>query len=155
MKFIVFSDSHEYTNGMDQAIARHPEIRHIIHCGDMACDMEYLRQVYGTTHSICGVCGNNDFSAPEPYSHIVLCSGHKIYITHGHREHVKSSLYLLRQKTVENGCDICIFGHTHRPFFEEQDGLTILNPGSIGYFRREYAIVEVTENAVKVQLLHC
>lgn len=153
MKFLVFSDSHEYHVGLDAAIEKHNTIHHIIHCGDVASDVEYLRNVYGATHSICGVCGNNDYSASEPFSRVVFCDGQKIYVTHGHREHVKSSLYTLKRKAADCGCSVCIFGHTHQQFFEQQEELIILNPGSIGYFRHEYAVLEVNEGSVNVLLM--
>ncbi len=153
MKFLVFSDSHEYTNGLDAAIEKHQAIDHIIHCGDVAADIEYLRMVYGATHSICGVCGNNDFSASDPFHRVAILGRQKIYVTHGHREHVKSSLYTLKNAARSNGCGVCIFGHTHKQFLEEQDGLVLLNPGSIGYFRQEYAVIDVGENKVNVELM--
>lgn len=153
MKFLVFSDSHEYTSGMDYAIEKHKHINHIIHCGDMASDVLYLHHVYGSTHSICGVCGNNDYSAPDPFHRVVFCGRQKIYVTHGHREHVKSSLYTLKSKAMSSGCGICIFGHTHKQFFEEQDGLVILNPGSIGYFKQEYAVITVEAIQINVELM--
>lgn len=152
MKFLVFSDSHNYTNGMDCAIEKHSDIRHIIHCGDMAADIEYLQMVYGTTHSICGVCGNNDYSAPDPYSRIVLGEGHRIYVTHGHKEHVKRSLYPLESTARDSGCDICIFGHTHQQLCETHDGLLLLNPGSVGYFRQEYAVLDIERCSVTAEL---
>ncbi len=41
-----------------------------------------------------------------------------------------------------------MFGHTHRPFFLQKDGMTILNPGSLSFPRQEgrrgsYMIMEV------------
>ena len=152
MKFLVFSDSHNYTNAIDRAIENHKDIRHIIHCGDVAADTEYLHHVYGTTHAICAVCGNNDFSKDEPFSRIVPIEGHRIYITHGHREHVKQTLHTLVRTAKTENCDICIFGHTHVQVLEEQDGITLLNPGSIGYFRMEYAVLNIEKNAVNISL---
>lgn len=152
MKFLIFSDSHNYTNGMDYAIENHKDIHHIIHCGDMAADIDYLHAVYGVSHSICGVCGNNDFIANEPLKRIIPYKTNKIYVTHGHREHVKASLYELKSEASSSGCNICIFGHTHQQFFATESGLTIFNPGSIGYFKQEYAIMEITENKVDVLL---
>ena len=152
MKFLVFSDSHEYTNGMDTAIEQHKDITRIIHCGDMASDVYYLESVYGNTHSICAVRGNNDFSSPEPLSRVAKVPGHRIFITHGHRQHVKSSLYELIAAARAENCDICIFGHTHTQFYEYKDGLHILNPGSIGYFKMQYAVIDASENSVDVKL---
>ena len=153
MKFLIFSDSHNATNGMDIAIEKHKEICHIIHCGDMADDIEYLRYVYGNTHSVCGVCGNNDFHTCDPYFRIFSCNEHKLFVTHGHQEHVKASLHLLQQTVKNNGCNIGIFGHTHRQFLHKEDGLILLNPGSIGYAKQEYAILDIKGKEADVKLL--
>ena len=44
-----------------------------------------------------------------------------------------------------------MYGHTHRPFYKTIDGVTILNPGSLGYPRQAghiptYMIMEVADN---------
>ncbi len=152
MKFLVFSDSHKFTNGMDAAIEQHKDINHIIHCGDMSADVEYLQMVYGTSHAICAVCGNNDFSAAEPYLKQFSVAGHRIYVTHGHKERVKQGLQLLEVQARKCGADICVFGHTHAQYYETRNGIIFLNPGSIGYFRQEYAVLDVTKESVSVTL---
>lgn len=152
MKFLVFSDSHKSTNAMDKAIERHKDITHIIHCGDVADDCEYLEMIYGRTHSICAVCGNNDFFLHYPLSRIIKCEGHLIYVTHGHKERVKSGLYSLKAVAKASGADMCIFGHTHTQHYEEDDGVKFLNPGSIGYIKQEYAIIDITKKEIDVEL---
>lgn len=151
MEFLVFSDSHKSTNGMDKAIERHKDITHIIHCGDVADDCEYLEAVYGKTHSICCVCGNNDFFSHYPLERIIKCESHIIYVTHGHKERVKSDLYALKAKAKENNASMCIFGHTHKQFYEN-DGIHVLNPGSIGYIKEEYAVINVNKDKINVSL---
>ncbi len=151
MKFLVFSDSHNSTNGMDHAIEKHKEIRHIIHCGDVAADIEYLHHVYGATHSICGVCGNNDFSATDPFYRIFTCDEVKIYLTHGHKEHVKHSILQLKDALKKNGCVLGIFGHTHEQYLQNEDGIVLLNPGSIGYFKQEYALLNIEKNKIEIK----
>ncbi len=152
MKFLVFSDSHNSTNCMDKAIERHKDITHIIHCGDVADDCDYLEMIYGRTHAICAVSGNNDFFSHYPTMRIIKCEGHNIYLTHGHKEQVKSGLYNLKSLARRNGADMCIFGHTHIQFFENEDGIVSLNPGSIGYLHQEYAIIDVTKEKIDVKL---
>lgn len=152
MKFLVFSDSHKYTNGMDKAIEKHKDITHIIHCGDVADDCEYLEMIYGRTHSLCFVCGNNDFFSSYPLSRLFKYEGKTVYITHGHKERVKSSLDALFVTGKKNNADICIFGHTHEQHFEERDGIILLNPGSIGYIKEKYAIIDVTKENIKIEL---
>jgi len=151
MKFLVFSDSHKSTNGMDKAIERHKDITHIIHCGDVADDCEYLEMVYGKTHTICSVCGNNDFFSHYPFNRIVKCEGHLIYVTHGHKERVKSDLSYLKLIAKEKGASMCIFGHTHEQFYVNDD-IHVLNPGSIGYIKQEYAVIDVNKDEIKTYL---
>lgn len=153
MKFLVFSDSHNYTNGIDAAIEKHKDIRHIIHCGDMTADIEYLDHVYGNTHAICGVCGNNDFFTNDPYFRVIPVGNMNLYVTHGHKERVKSSLLLLEKEAITKNCTVAIFGHTHTQFLETKNGITLLNPGSIGYFRQEYAIINIEKNDVNIDLM--
>lgn len=138
---------------MDYAIEKNSDIRHIIHCGDVSADIEYLDHVYGATHSICGVCGNNDYISHEPYNRIITVKNKRIYVTHGHREHVKSSLYTLKSNALSNNCEICIYGHTHTQFTEQKNDLIVLNPGSIGYVSYEYAIIDVKNDGVDIKLM--
>ena len=44
--------------------------------------------------------------------------------------------------------DIIMYGHTHKPFFEQREGITLLNPGSLSFPRQEgrkgsYMIIEI------------
>lgn len=43
----------------------------------------------------------------------------------------------LKQYALENGIDIAMYGHTHRPYIEIDEDITILNPGSLSYPRQE------------------
>lgn len=152
MKFLVFSDSHKYTNGMDKAIEKHKDITHIIHCGDVAEDCEYLEMIYGRTHSLCFVCGNNDFFSSYPLSRVFTYEGKSVYITHGHKERVKGSLEALFVTGKKNMADICIYGHTHVQHCEDRDDIILLNPGSIGYIKEEYAIIDIKKDGIDIEL---
>ena len=44
-----------------------------------------------------------------------------------------------------------MFGHTHRPFFEDDNGIIVLNPGSLSFPRQEgrkgsYMILEMDQD---------
>jgi hypothetical protein len=52
---------------------------------------------------------------------------------------------------VARGCDIAMYGHTHRPFLDTIDGVTILNPGSLSYPRQSghqpsYMVMEMDDD---------
>ena len=43
----------------------------------------------------------------------------------------------IREEGAARKVDIVMFGHTHKPYFEQKDGITVLNPGSLAYPRQE------------------
>ena len=61
---------------------------------------------------------------------------------------VSLGVEMLRQEVTARGFDIAMFGHTHRPYFEDRENVIILNPGSISYPRQDgrkpsYMIMEL------------
>ena len=63
---------------------------------------------------------------------------------HGHKYNVKSSLLPITYKGKEVGADIVLFGHTHRAYLDEIDGMTIMNPGSVS----GYGIIEIIDDKI-------
>ena len=56
----------------------------------------------------------------------------------------------LREHALEYGYDVVMYGHTHVPYIEIGDDVTILNPGSISYPRQPgrkptFLIMEIDE----------
>ena len=94
------------------------------------------------------VLGNNDFFIDLPHEDSFEIAGKKVLITHGHRFYVGYGVDKLREYALDNGYDIVMFGHTHRPYLEIGERVTILNPGSISYPRQDgrkctYMLIEV------------
>ena len=94
--------------------------------------------------------GNNDFFAPHPYEEEFDLGPHHIMITHGHHYHVSTGPEILKEEALSIGADVVMFGHTHRPYFEQDEDITVLNPGSVSYPRQEgrrgsYMIMEMDE----------
>ena len=76
---------------------------------------------------------------------------HRILLTHGHYYNVSLGVEGLREEAIERGCDIAMYGHTHRPYLEQGGKVTILNPGSLSYPRQEghrpsYMIMELDKD---------
>ena len=69
--------------------------------------------------------------------------------------HKNSTVTICHSKTPDVGAvtrnaDIVMFGHTHKPYFSQKDGLTVLNPGSLSYPRQDgrkpsYMVMEIDE----------
>lgn len=135
MRILVISDSHGKNDDVKQVISQVGEIDMFIHLGDIERGPEYIRELAGCeTHMIAG---NNDYDIDLPASDSFMIGDKKVFITHGHRFYVGGGVEHLYQYAKENGYDIVMFGHTHVPYFERRDGITILNPGSLSYPRQD------------------
>lgn len=134
MKILVLSDSHSSLHFMYDAIdAIQPDT--VIHLGDYYDDATAVKEDYPNIPFI-HVPGNCDsYRAPRGASEIIVTTvgGVKIYLTHGHRHHVKyDSSALVRCAKAENA-KVALFGHTHLPEVWQEDGMWIMNPGTCGY----------------------
>ena len=59
-----------------------------------------------------------------------------VLVVHGHTFYVYRGVERLKQYALQNNIDIVMFGHTHKPYIEIDEDVTILNPGSVSYPRQ-------------------
>lgn len=130
MKILAFSDSHGYTLGMYDAIEREaPDA--VIHLGDCVDDARDLIRSYPSL-TVWHIRGNNDFEPDVAFYAVVSPGGVPMYLTHGHKERVSWNAFgTLPRRAREAGCEIALYGHTHRVLARQTDGVLLLNPGSI------------------------
>lgn len=57
----------------------------------------------------------------------------------------------------QNGCDIAIYGHSHKAFIEEINGVLVINPGSLLRSRDgrgiSYIVLTLDKNQVDAKLV--
>lgn len=103
----------------------------VIHLGDCVEDARDLMRSYPNL-AVRYVRGNNDFEPDASFRTVFSPGGVPMYLTHGHQERVsRSSRGVLPRRALEAGCTVALFGHTHRVFCAEENGVLLLNPGSI------------------------
>lgn len=135
MRILVISDSHGKNDDVKQVIEQVGSIDMFIHLGDVERGLGYIKNlVKCETHMIAG---NNDYDIALPDTDSFMIADKKVFITHGHRFYVGSGVERLREYALNNGYDIVMYGHTHVPFLEVGEDVTILNPGSISYPRQD------------------
>lgn len=100
--------------------------------GDGLADLPLVAERTGYRPEWALVRGNGDFDHQYPPSRIVEFAGKRFYLTHGHIQGVHDSLDTLLRLGAADEADGIIFGHTHRPYWEEIEGRLVLNPGSLG-----------------------
>ena len=150
MKILVVSDTHGYTENLDKVLEREKNIEMMIHCGDVEGDERYIRERTGG-YPCCIVKGNNDHFSDLPKGLVFDIFNYKIMVTHGHNYGVSMSTDGLREEARLRGVQIVLFGHTHRPFVEEKNGIVLMNPGSLTYPRQSgrvpsYLILNITKD---------
>ena len=155
-RIMIISDSHGYNDWVKAAVKRAEHFDMLIHCGDLQCDPKEIEDMVSCPCYM--VRGNCDYRADLPSSRTVLVPDHKIYIVHGHIPGVQYDLDDLENEAFSNGCDIALFGHTHRPCLEQENGITMFNPGSVAQPRQDsrektYGILEIDEYG-EFQLYH-
>jgi putative phosphoesterase len=137
MKLLITSDVHGADDRLIKVIKKHQDVDFHLNAGDMCLDHRIYEK-----YLLITVKGNNDFSSTEPYHRILELKDLKVYLTHGHIEHVKYGLSQLKSQGKHAGASLIIFGHTHKRYLETDENITILNPGALGDFHKSYAIYE-------------
>jgi len=75
---------------------------------------------------------------------------YKVLVTHGHYYYVNAGIEDIKREAEGRGCDIVMFGHTHRPLIDCGKNVIAINPGSLSYPRQEgkkpsYVIMEMED----------
>ena len=139
---VVISDSHNMLPRDDEFWQIMDEADYIFHLGDGIKDIETLKTIY--KDKFIYVLGNCDTFGGEPFK-IVKIEDISFLLTHGHHFSVKSSLDDLAFECNYHHVQYGLYGHTHRAQVDEIDGVTLLNPGSIGY-NNSYLYISVVKN---------
>lgn len=146
MRILVFSDTHRHTGEMERIVAaQRTRTDCVFHLGDLESDAQRLRDCFPGL-PVVNVAGNGDFGSQNLEAELVL-ENRRILLTHGHLFHVKSGYRMAIDEAKRRHCDVLLFGHTHQAYEAYEDGLYILNPGSLtspADGHRSYGILDLT-----------
>ena len=151
MKVLIVSDTHGVDVNVAMALDREWPVDALLHLGDSQEDEEEFAEIVaGEEIPIFMVKGNCDYFVDYPPARIIELAGHRILMAHGHGYYVNFGTRDLEADALANGCDITIYGHTHRPRIDSTEELLILNPGSLTYprqagRRKSYIIMNLEE----------
>ncbi len=97
----------------------------ILHAGDIG-DIAVIETLQNIA-PVCAVRGNVDtqrWATSFPATQFIEYEGHALYMLHNIGE--------LDIAPSAAGVSVVIYGHSHRPLIEHQEGVTFFNPGSAG-----------------------
>ena len=135
MKILIVSDTHGDDYNMWEAIAAEEPIDMLIHCGDIAHSVSDIEDEIGCP--VHAVAGNNDFMLNLPQKDIFNIGKYRVLLMHGHQYNIYRDQSTLFYVARENNVDIVMFGHIHVPVLIEEEGITLVNPGSLTYPRQK------------------
>lgn len=151
-RIAVVSDSHGSIENLSLFLDRLKNVDALWHLGDHAEDALPISMRLN-----CGyvaVRGNCDPFSNEPLTYTVDWHGKRILLLHGHT--VTGKLALLYAAKQANA-DAVFFGHSHVPSIETEDGVLLLNPGSLSRPRTakgpSVALLTLEDDAMRAELL--
>ena len=149
MRVLIVSDTHRYNDNYFKVIEKIKDIDLVIHCGDVE-GSEYAISESVPCETLM-VMGNNDFFSDLPREIDTWIGDYHVWITHGHTYCVSMGSERIKEEALIRGCNIVIFGHTHKPLVEIDKDMIALNPGSLSYPRQDgrrpsYMIMELDRN---------
>ncbi len=130
MNILVLSDSH-LRPGFSLPprlwqLAEEAEL--IVHAGDVG-EAELLTELalFAPLRAVYGNCDDWALRRQLPRTLCFEAAGCRIGLVHG------DGVYEAKEaakRSFSEAPDLIIFGHSHRPFWAEEDGILLLNPGS-------------------------
>lgn len=108
----------------------------VVHAGDLVTErvLEAFERTTGTDRddgagTVAAVAGNSDDPAVRARldsTRVVERAGVRFVVVHGHEHDATALSYLGRQE----GADVVVVGHSHRPGLDTDGAVPVLNPGS-------------------------
>ncbi len=149
MKILIVSDTHRYNENYLRVLERVAPIDMVIHCGDIEGSEYAIAQSAGCPVQM--VQGNNDFFSDLPREKEFQLGKYKVWMTHGHTYGVTVGNSYIKAEAKDRGADIVMYGHSHKPIVDMDDGIIAVNPGSLTYPRQDgrkpsFIIMELDKN---------
>ncbi len=152
MRILVMSDTHGDSESLRRAILAQPKAEAVIHLGDGEEEMERARRNF-PEKTFLPVRGNCDWGSTLPVTGEFEAQGVKIFYTHGHLYGVKSGDYHILAAAREHKAQVLLFGHTHLPREDYEDGLYIMNPGRLNGWGATYGILDITPQGIVTNIM--
>lgn len=147
MKVCVCSDSHGNRDGLKRMLElEKPDA--LLFCGDGIDDFKGLELPERTLF----VKGNCDFMCDEPIMREFVLEGVKIIMTHGHKYSVKTTTDIYLSEAFARDANVALYGHTHFQQASYNNGVLLLNGGTMSKNSGYYAILELENGKYDCQL---
>ncbi len=157
MRILAVSDTHGRVERL-AVLARAPfPVDCVFHLGDAESQEDLIRSFFSCP--VCFVKGNCDTFSREEENVLMTLENRKFFLTHGHKYGVSYTFEKMVREGLRRGAEAVCFGHTHRPLIMEQNGILLVNPGSLTFPRQAdrkptFALIEFErEGRIRADIL--
>lgn len=152
MRILVVSDTHRDEFALRQAILSQPKAEVVIHLGDGEEEALSMKESFPDKMFLL-VKGNCDWNSTLPVTEEITLMGKHLFCTHGHAYNVKMGLWDAKTAARSRKADILLYGHTHVAQTDYEDGLYLMNPGSLHGSTGTYGIIDITPAGIVTNIL--
>ena len=152
MRILVVSDTHRDRAALRRAILNQPQAETVIHLGDGAEEAEEMKAAFPDRKFLL-VRGNCDWGGTLPLEGLARLAGKNIFYTHGYTYNVKLTMCRAVSAAREKKADVLLFGHTHQAFTSYEDGLYIMNPGSLHGTFGTYGTLDISPAGIVTNIV--
>ncbi len=160
MKIAIISDIHDNLINLEKCLkwCRENNIEELICCGDVTNGetLEFLSKKFtGKVHLVKGnmeIYGEKEIGQ---YGNIKYYGKIGKVDIGGKIAGLCHEPYLIKKVLEQGKCDIIFYGHTHEPWAEKQDGITTVNPGTLGavFQKATFAIWDSESGGLELKIL--
>jgi len=158
VKILLLSDTHGECDPLLRTLLQQyaDRVQAILHLGDH--DYDLLQFAEGLNIPCYTVAGNCDDASLSPRERTIELGGRRIFMAHGNTYHVNTSLARVQVRALACQADICLYGHTHRSYVQQEAGLLVMNPGSLSEPRDNkppaYGLLTITDEKIAGEIIH-
>ena len=153
MRVLVISDIHGRIDILRRILMKEQKAEAVFFLGDGENDIDKVRFDF-PEKCFYKVRGNCDWGSSSDLTGTINLEGYKIFYTHGHMHYVKFGNTDIKETARNCYADIVLYGHTHKVHNEYDNGLYIMNPGSLTNYEPSYGVIELLEKGVLTNIIY-
>ena len=159
MKFVVISDIHDNLANLEKCLnwGRGEGVENAICCGDAvnAETLKYLAENFKTMYLVRGNLEIYDEAEIKKYKNINYLGRFGVFEIDGKTVGLCHEPWFIKKVLAQKKCDIIFYGHTHEPWIEEKNGVTMANPGTLGgvFNKASFAVWDSASGSLELKIL--
>lgn len=159
MKFLIISDIHDNLVNLEKCLnwGRRQLIENAICPGDVVNSeiLAYLSENFKAVYLVRGNLEIYDEVEVKKYDNINYLGRFGVFEIDNKTIGLCHEPWYIKSVLKIKPCQIVFYGHTHEPWIEEKDGVTLVNPGTLGgvFTKASFAVWDSKNGQLELKIL--